>query len=320
MNRVPSIASQIARVDALDDQANVQPGDSWNESYNISSQLSTTIQRQAASMDLKLEGTHVLITGASGGVGVVTARLFLEAGANVTLQYNSTNLTLLPLQTSYPNQCHAHPADVTSEGDIVTLFQAATSRFGPVEVLVVTHGVWPSQDVGVKDMSLERWRNTMSINLDGTFLSCKYFLKGIETAVQERRSLSNVSIVLVGSTAGKFGEAWHADYACTKSAMMQGLTLSLKNEIVKTHPKGRVNAVAPGWIRTPMAERAMQDPTLLYQALASTPLKKVSEPSDIAKAILFLSSEAVSGNMTGVCLDLNGGMEGRLLNNPQDFA
>ncbi|TPX62042.1 hypothetical protein SpCBS45565_g07084 [Spizellomyces sp. 'palustris'] len=292
-------------------------------------------------MDLKLEGTHVLITGASGGVGVVTARLFLEAGANVTLQHNRTSSTLLPLQTSYPNQCHAHPADVTSEGDIVTLFQAATSRFGPVEVLVVTHGVWPSQDVGVKDMSLERWRDTMSINLDGTFLSCKYFLKGVEAAVEEQRSLNNVSIVMVGSTAGKFGEAWHADYACTKSAMMQGLTLSLKNEIVKIHPKGRVNTVAPGWIRTPMAERAMQDPTLLYQALASTPLKKVSEPSDIAKGnvevlrpliasdmnsspitpvILFLSSEAVSGNMTGVCLDVNGGMEGRLLNNPHDFA
>ncbi len=65
--------------------------------------------------------------------------------------------------------------------------------------------------------------------------------------------------------------------------MMYGFVLSVKNEIVKIHPRARINTVSPGWIRTPMAERAMQDPALLYQALASSPLKKVSEPSDITQ-------------------------------------
>ncbi|KAI8835305.1 hypothetical protein BC829DRAFT_406589, partial [Chytridium lagenaria] len=163
-------------------------------------------------------------------------------------------------------------------------------------------------------MSLDRWKNTISVNLDGTFLFCREYLKQLEVAVKGGKALKNVGIVMVGSTAGKFGEAWHADYSCTKSAMMYGLTLSLKNEIVKIHPRGRVNTVSPGWIRTPMAERAMQDKTLLYQALASSPLKKVSEPVDIANAILFLSSEKMSGNITGISLDVNAGMEGRLLN------
>jgi len=130
--------------------------------------------------------------------------------------------------------------------------------------------------------------------------------------------------------------------------MMGGLLLSLKNEIVKVAPRGRINCVAPGWVRTPMADRAMADGNLLYQALASygrpahlppvtvlcschavawygplpcrSPLKKVSEPEDVARAILFLSSERAAGNITGHVIDCNAGMEGRLLNKREDFA
>ncbi|KAJ3331750.1 hypothetical protein HDU76_002306 [Blyttiomyces sp. JEL0837] len=262
---------------------------------------------------------HVAITGASGGVGIPTAELFLEAGAKVSLHYNTNAKTLQPLLEKYPNSAYAIQASVTSESDITRFYEQASAKFGVVTTLVVCHGIWPTEDVGVKDMSLERWKNTIAVNLDGTFLFCREYLKRLEVAVNLGAQLHNVAIVMVGSTAGKFGEAWHADYSVTKSSMMYGLTLSLKNEIVKIHPRGRVNTVSPGWIRTPMAERAMQDPALLYQALASSPLKKVSEPEDIARAIFFLSSEKMSGNITGISLDLNAGMEGRLLNKPHDF-
>ncbi|KAJ3316089.1 hypothetical protein HDV04_000298 [Boothiomyces sp. JEL0838] len=193
-----------------------------------------------------MKGKHVLITGASGGVGIITALEFLN--------------------------------------------------------------------VLVKDMDYKQWRNTLAINLDGTFLFIKHFLRQITM------DMDAPSIVLIGSTAGKFGEAYHADYSCSKTAMMYGLISSLKNEIVKIHPQARINTVSPGWIRTPMAERAMKDPSLLYQALASSPLKKVSEPNDIAQAILFLADSTKSGNITGVSLDVNAGMEGRLLNQPSDFG
>ena len=121
-------------------------------------------------------------------------------------------------------------------------------------------------------MTLAQWNNTIAVNLTGSFLLIREFLKQIEA----HKVTDNVAIVMIGSTAGRFGEAYHADYAVTKSAMMGGLLLSLKNEIVKTAPRARINVVAPGWVRTPMAERAMQDMNLLYQALArcDTPCKK----------------------------------------------
>ncbi|KAJ3105708.1 hypothetical protein HDU97_007685 [Phlyctochytrium planicorne] len=270
-------------------------------------------------MSFGFEQSHVVITGASGGVGIPTAERFLSLGASVSLQYNSNALTLSSLLLSHPEKAAAFKASVESEEEVKTFFDKAVARFGPVTTLVVCHGIWPSEDVFVMDMELERWKRTLSVNLDGTFLFCREYLRQLNMAVKSGAQLRNVSIVFVGSTAGKFGEAFHADYSSSKSAMMYGLTLSLKNEIVKIHPRGRVNTVSPGWIRTPMAERAMQDPSLLYQALASSPLKKVSEPIDIANAILFLASENMSGNITGISLDVNAGMEGRLLNKASDF-
>lgn len=272
-------------------------------------------------MDLGLTGKHIIITGASGGVGVVTAQKFLESGANVTLHYNTNSSTLSPLVSRFPLKTFSHSADVTSESAVQNLVTSAVENFGPVHVLVVCHGIWPDQDIAIKDMEYSRWKATLEVNLDGTFLFVKHFLQQLDDYQRKNGSLlENVAIVFVGSTAGKFGEAFHTDYSCSKSAMIYGMTLSLKNEIVKVNPNARVNTVSPGWIRTPMAERAMQDESLLYQALATSPLKKVSEPTDIANAILFLASAKVSGNITGVTLDVNSGMEGRLIHQPRDFG
>ncbi|KAJ3193060.1 hypothetical protein HK101_005499 [Irineochytrium annulatum] len=270
---------------------------------------------------LGFAGSHVGITGASGGVGVPTARAFLEAGAVVSLQYNLQRSNLKSLLDEFPDRVIAISCDVTNEEQVADFMLKAVGRFGVMSTLIVSHGIWPPDDVMLKDMPLERWRNTMAVNLDGTFLFCRDYMKQLDQGLRSAdvQQLRNVAIVLVGSTAGKFGEALHADYSCTKSAMMYGLTLSLKNEIVKIHPRGRVNTVSPGWIRTPMAARAMEDKSVLYQALASSPLKKVSEPEDVARAILFLASESMAGNITGISLDVNAGMEGRVLNEMGDF-
>ncbi|KAJ3296397.1 hypothetical protein HDU79_006876 [Rhizoclosmatium sp. JEL0117] len=275
---------------------------------------------------MNFSGTHVFITGASGGVGLVAATAFLRIGAKVTLHCNSNTSAALAVASEFNNNNNNKPiafvvsANVTSESDVSRCVSESVSALGPISTLVVCHGIWPTDDIQVKDLSLARWKNTLAVNLDGTFLFAREYLRQLDAAVKANIQLTNVAIVMIGSTAGKFGEAFHADYSASKSAMMYGLTLSLKNEIVKVHPKGRVNTVSPGWIRTPMAEKAMNDPSLLYQALASSPLKKVSEPHDIAQAILFLSSSDMSGNITGISLDVNAGMEGRLLNKPTDFA
>ncbi|KAI9145685.1 NAD dependent epimerase/dehydratase [Paraphysoderma sedebokerense] len=266
-------------------------------------------------MDLGLTGKHIIITGASGGVGVVTAQKFLESGANVTLHYNTNSSTLSPLVSRFPLKTYSHSADVTSESAVQNLVTSAVENFGPVHVLVVCHGIWPDQDIAIKDMEYSRWKATLEVNLDGTFLFVKHFLQQLDDYQRKNGSLlENIAIVLLVQ------RLVNSEKLSILSAMIYGMTLSLKNEIVKVNPNARVNTVSPGWIRTPMAERAMQDESLLYQALATSPLKKVSEPTDIANAILFLASAKVSGNITGVTLDVNSGMEGRLIHQPRDFG
>ena len=119
-------------------------------------------------------------------------------------------------------------------------------------------------------------------------------------------------MVLVGSTAGLFGEAGHADYSSAKAAMTHGLLLSLKNEIVRGAPNGRVNLVAPGWTVTPMTESELNQ-ELVDRVTATMALRKVATAEDVARAIVFLCSPAASGHVTGQVITVAGGMEGRLL-------
>jgi NAD(P)-dependent dehydrogenase (short-subunit alcohol dehydrogenase family) len=91
-------------------------------------------------------------------------------------------------------------------------------------------------------MSLEQWQNTMAVNLTGPFLLCRAYLQALREASQTVKDVA--SIIFIGSTAGKFGEAFHGDYAASKSALMYGLTPTLKNEIVAVAPRGRVNSVS----------------------------------------------------------------------------
>jgi len=262
------------------------------------------------SLDFGLSGVHVLISGASGGIGFETTLIFLAAGAKVTAHYNTT-----PRLLSSLSGVVALKADVTSESDVASLFSSAEAAQGmPVQILIVNHGIWPTSPVPLSSMTLDQWRNTHSVNLDGSFLLCRSFLHSLKSASDPVKSVA--SICFIGSTAGKFGEADHADYASTKSALMYGLVPTLKNEIVRIAPRGRVNSVNPGWVYTPMAEETIKDDKVRARALASTPLQKVAMPSDVARQVLVLSSPTLSGHVTGVNLMVDGGMEGRCLYPP----
>ncbi|KAI0751990.1 NAD(P)-binding protein [Fomes fomentarius] len=275
-------------------------------------------------MDFGLENVHVLITGASGGIGLSTARLFLKVGARVTAHYNTKSTPLDPLVQEFgPERVRALQADLTQEADVQRLFASASASasadpFGSVQVAVVNHAYYESREVPVAQMSVEQWEATFKVNVTSSFLVVREYLRALEKAGEETKA--KAAIVLIGSTAGKFGEAGHADYAATKSAMMYGMCSSLKNEIVKIAPKGRVNVVAPGWTRTPMAEQSLKDPNVVYQALATTPLRKVATPEDVANQIVVLSSSTVSGHVSGHVLMVEGGMEGRLLNRREDLG
>jgi 3-oxoacyl-[acyl-carrier protein] reductase len=163
--------------------------------------------------------------------------------------------------------------------------------------------VWPREDEPVWKLGLERWEEVLRANLTATFLTARGFLR-----VVERTGRGNM--VLVGSTAGRFGEAGHADYAAAKSAIQVGLLLSLKNEIVRIAPGGRANAVAPGWTYSPMT-RGELDPALVERISRTMALRKVAMAEDIARAVVVLASDELSGHVTGELVTVAGGMEGR---------
>jgi 3-oxoacyl-[acyl-carrier protein] reductase len=196
-------------------------------------------------------------------------------------------------------------ADLTSEDDVARLFDEARSALGGIDVCVQVQGVWPREDVPVWSLPLERWEDTLRTNLTATFLVAREFLREVERS-------GHGSLVLVGSTAGVFGEAGHADYAAAKSAILGGLLLSLKNEIVRVAPLGRVNAVAPGWTESPMT-RGLVDPERVASVSRTMALRKVAQPEDVARQVVVLASDTLSGHVTGQVVVVAGGMEGRTI-------
>ena len=155
-------------------------------------------------------------------------------------------------------------------------------------------------------LPLVRWDDTLRQNLTSTFLVARGFLR--EVARNGRGSL-----VLVGSTAGIFGEAGHADYAAAKSAITVGLLLSLKNELARIAPLGRVNAVAPGWTESPMA-RGLVDPERVQAVSRTMALRKVAQPEDVAAQVVVLASDTLSGHVTGQVTTVAGGTGRRSVN------
>jgi 3-oxoacyl-[acyl-carrier protein] reductase len=194
-------------------------------------------------------------------------------------------------------------ADLTVEADVERLFAEARQALGRIDVCAAVAGEWPSEDVPVWELPLERWEQTLRANLTATYLTARGFLREVEQN-------GHGSLVLVGSTAGIFGEAGHADYAAAKSAILGGLLLSLKNEIVRIAPLGRVNAVAPGWTESPMT-RGLVDDDRMRAVSRTMALRKVAQPEDVAAQVVVLASDTISGHVTGQVVVVAGGMEGR---------
>jgi 3-oxoacyl-[acyl-carrier protein] reductase len=244
-----------------------------------------------------LRGKRVLVTGASGGIGSACVAAFLAEGAEVVAHYHRGRERAEALGDVALVQ-----ADLTREDEAERLFEET----GELDVCAAVAGVWPAEDAPVWSLSLERWERTLRENLTSTFLTARGFLRSAERS-------GHGSLVLVGSTAGMFGEAGHADYAAAKSAVAYGLLLSLKNEIVRIAPTGRVNCVCPGWTKTPMARPEVDDPEVIDRVTRTMALRKIATPQDIARQVVVLSSDELSGHVSGQVVVVAGGMEGRTL-------
>ena len=246
----------------------------------------------------------MLVTGASGGIGAACARTFAAEGARVALHFHRGRERAQTLAAELGG-APTIAADLRDEAAVDRLFADARDELGALDVCAAVAGVWPSEDVPVWDLSLERWEETLRANLTATFLTARGFLREVARS-------GHGSLVLVGSTAGLFGEAGHADYAAAKSAIVGGLLLSLKNEAVRVAPPARVNAVAPGWTESPMTRSSLGDPGLTARISRTMALRKVARPEDVAAQVVVASDE-LSGHVTGQVVTVAVGMEGRVL-------
>ena len=255
-------------------------------------------------METGLAGKGVVVTGASGGIGAACARAFAAEGARVAVHYHRGRDRADALAQELGG-ASTLSADLTAEEDVDRLFASARELLGRLDVCAAVAGAWPSEDVPVWNLPLERWRATLDANLTTTFLTARAFLREVERN-------GGGSLVLVGSTAGIFGEAGHADYAAAKSAILAGLLLSLKNEVTRIAPRARVNAVAPGWTASPMT-RGHVDEEHVRRISRTMALRKVARPEDVARQVVVLASDLLSGHVTGQVVTIAGGMEGRVI-------
>ncbi|MDB6068077.1 MAG: Short-chain dehydrogenase/reductase [Pedosphaera sp.] len=270
-------------------------------------------------MNSELSGKVVVITGASGGIGSAIAGKFGAEGARLVLHYRSNRRKAEELGRKLTGmESLVVRADLTKESDARRLFAAAIKRFGCVDVLVANAGDWELRDVPLHEMSLKQWRRTFDGVLTSAFLSLREFLRVVAKQKQG-------NAVLIASTAGVFGEAGHADYASAKSAMAFGLTRTLKNEIARIAPHtadycgGRVNCICPGWTVVPRTASKLGHAATVRKVTATMALPQIARPDDIANSAVFLASDKLARHITGQTLVVAGGMEGRLLWQPEEI-
>jgi 3-oxoacyl-[acyl-carrier protein] reductase len=251
-----------------------------------------------------LRGKGVVVTGASSGIGAACARAFASEGARVLVHYHLGEERAHDVAAEIGAAGVAR-ADLRVEADADRLFEDARAALGIVDVCAAVAGVYPSEDVPLWELSLERWEETVRANLTATFLTARAFLREVART-------GHGALVLVGSTAGVFGEQGHADYAAAKSGILGGLLLSVKNEAAQISRTARVNAVAPGWTASPMT-RGLLDGVSVERITRTMPLRKVATAEDVAAQVVVLASDTLSGHVTGQVVVVAGGMEGRIV-------
>jgi 3-oxoacyl-[acyl-carrier protein] reductase len=245
---------------------------------------------------ISLKGKRALVTGGSRGIGAATALLLAECGADVGIGYRSREQEAAEVVRQAARcgvRAFAQAADIATPEGTAALFDRAAREFGGIDLFVGNAGIWPVEDTPLAEMTDERWALTMAQNVASMFYT---------TRAAARLMRKGGRIVLVASTAGQRGEAFHADYAASKGAMIS----FVKSLCVELAPLDvTVNAVAPGWVDTEMCADPFADGGR-ERISSSIPLGRVASARDIAGPIAFLCSD-LARHVTGEILNVNGG-------------
>jgi 3-oxoacyl-[acyl-carrier protein] reductase len=228
--------------------------------------------------------------------------MFVEAGAKVVFNYQKARDAADSLVKECGRaRCAAVACDLSGTGTAKSLVAATVKRFGRLDILVANHGIWPADDVAIEKMTDDQWSKTIAVNLDGVFALIKHSVAWMKR--QKRTAGVTGHIVLVSSTSGQRGEAFHTDYSASKGALIS-MTKSLSSELVRDGIY--VNCVAPGWVDTDMATPALADATTRRKIFDSIPMGRVGKPEEIAAPILFLCTRH-AGFISGEVFNVNGG-------------
>jgi len=251
-----------------------------------------------ALMNISLKDQVALITGGSRGIGAATVKIFAEAGAQVVFSYRRSARRARELveRCGGTDRALAVCANAAKMADAKRLVTMAIRRFGKLDILVANAGIWNYQPQPIERMREREWDETIAINLKGAYAI-------IHHAVPPMIRQGAGRIIVVSSTAGQRGEAFHADYAASKGGIIS-LVKGLSTELAPHHIL--VNCVAPGWIDTEMAAPVMKDRRAFQQAISVIPLRRFGRPEEVAMPILFLASP-LSTYITGEVVNINGG-------------
>ena len=245
---------------------------------------------------IDLRGRAALVTGGSRGIGAATARLLAAAGADVVVGYRSRREdaeTVVADVEAQGRRSLAVAADLGDRTEAERLVAEAERFLGGLDIFVANAGIWPAHDVALADMPEEQWRRTMRENVDALYYS---------TAAAARVMRDDGRVVIVSSTAGQRGEAFHADYAASKGAAIS----LVKSLCIELAPRAiTVNGVAPGWVDTEMTSTVLSG-DYRERAARAIPIGRIASADDIAGPIAFLCSP-LARHVTGEILNVNGG-------------
>jgi len=250
---------------------------------------------------IDFSGKRAFVTGGGRGIGRATAVLLARAGCKVAVGYRSRRSdaeeTVRAVEGGEGRgRAVAIGGDLGDSAAAQRAVAAAAEAFGGLDLLIVNHGIWPPDEVALERMTDAQWDVTMRVNLDAVLYVCR---AGVPLLPDGGK------VVLVSSTAGQRGEAFHADYAATKGAVI-ALTKSLAVELAPRQIN--VNCVAPGWVDTEMSAQPYgRDTGEGRREIEDTiPLGRVASAEDVAGPIAFLCSD-LARHITGEVLNVNGG-------------